>query len=228
MDSEELQLRVYKERDLGVFVSANLRWDSHIYTITGQANKMLGLLKGTCPLLRNTAARRMLYLTLLRTQPYFVRKIWSPHTVKLRSRVESVQRRASAWILNYKHAESTCQKRLKSLTCALPRARERSVIWYSFSKHCFAALIWTSTPLSPFATTVAPDPVLIPASCSKTPFSKSNTFNAIYFNHLVKIWNNTCRVLPPTTFASLPSFKRNIGSMYKHLLETIFDIEMPC
>jgi hypothetical protein len=50
MNSKE-PLRVDKEKDLGVCVSANFNWDVHIHTITGKANKILGLLKQTCPLL---------------------------------------------------------------------------------------------------------------------------------------------------------------------------------
>ena len=67
-----------------------------------------------------------------------------------------------------------------------------------------------------------------PSLTLKVPLCKSNTFKASYFNRLVKIWNYTYKILPPTTFATLSSFKRNIRSTYKHLLGTMFDIEMPC
>ena len=50
--SSKKLLRVDKEKGIGVCVSANFNWDVHIHTITGKANKMLGLLKGTRHLLR--------------------------------------------------------------------------------------------------------------------------------------------------------------------------------
>ena len=108
--------------------------------------------------------------------------------------------------------------------------KERFLIWYSSSRLSLATLqIWTSTPLSPFTTTIGPNSVKIPPSpLIKVPLCKSNTFKASYFNRLVKIWNYSCKILPPTTFATLSSFKRNIRSTYKHLLGTMFDIEMPC
>ena len=79
---------------------------------------MLGLLKRTC-LLRNITVRRTLYLTLVRSQLCYASEIWSPQTVKLRSRVESVQRRASAWIRNYQNGEFAYQQRLKIVNLLL-------------------------------------------------------------------------------------------------------------
>ncbi|CAB4032175.1 Hypothetical predicted protein, partial [Paramuricea clavata] len=90
MNSKEL-LRVDKEKGLGVCVSTNFSWDVHIHTITGNANKMLGLLKRTCPLLRDKTVRRTLYLSLVRSQLCYASEVWFPHTVKLKSRVESIQ-----------------------------------------------------------------------------------------------------------------------------------------
>ena len=60
--------RVEKEKDLGVCVNMNLSWNDHICIITAKGNKMLGLLKRTCPLLTNTTVRRTLHSTLVRSQ----------------------------------------------------------------------------------------------------------------------------------------------------------------
>jgi hypothetical protein len=107
--------RVEKEKDLGVCVNSNLSWNVHIFTITAKRNKMLGLLKRTCPLLANTTVRWMLYLTLVRSQLSYATEVWSPHTTKLISKVESVQRRATAWILKPKRGEITYKQRLTTL-----------------------------------------------------------------------------------------------------------------
>ena len=50
MGSKNL-LRVDKEKDLGVDVCANFKWNVHTHTIICKANRMLGQLKRTCPLL---------------------------------------------------------------------------------------------------------------------------------------------------------------------------------
>ncbi|CAB4044669.1 Hypothetical predicted protein [Paramuricea clavata] len=57
-------LRVDKEKDLGVCVSANFNWDVHVHTVTGKANKIHGMLKRTCPLLRDKTVQRTLYRLL--------------------------------------------------------------------------------------------------------------------------------------------------------------------
>ena len=44
--------RVLEEKDLGVTISSNLSWDSHVSRIVLKAIRMLGLLKTTCPLSR--------------------------------------------------------------------------------------------------------------------------------------------------------------------------------
>ena len=43
--------RVLEEKDLGVVISSNLSWDSHVMYIVLKANRMLGLLKRNCPLI---------------------------------------------------------------------------------------------------------------------------------------------------------------------------------
>ena len=62
------QTRVSEEKDLGVVITSTLSWDSHIHTITAKANKLLGLLKRTCPLLTGVSVRRSLYLSLVKSQ----------------------------------------------------------------------------------------------------------------------------------------------------------------
>ena len=41
------------EKDAGVNITNSLTWNTHIQAIIAKANKLLGLLKCTCPLLRN-------------------------------------------------------------------------------------------------------------------------------------------------------------------------------
>ena len=70
--------RVSEEKDLGVIITSTLSWDSHIHTITAKANKLLGLLKRTCTLLRDVSVRRSLYLSLVKSQLCYATQVWSP------------------------------------------------------------------------------------------------------------------------------------------------------
>ena len=71
---------VSEEKDLGVIITSTLSWDSHIHTITAKANKLLGLLKRTCPLLTGVSVRHSLYLSLVKSQLCYATQVWSPLT----------------------------------------------------------------------------------------------------------------------------------------------------
>ena len=60
-------IRVSSEVDLGIILTSNLTWNSHIDKIVAKANKMLGLLRRTCPLSTNCDGRRTLYLSLVKS-----------------------------------------------------------------------------------------------------------------------------------------------------------------
>ena len=97
--------RVLEEKDLGIIISNNLSWDSHVMHIALKAYRMLGLLKKTCPLITDVKVRRTLYLSLVKSQLSYATDVWSPGSVKLRTIVERVQRCATRRILRTKIGE---------------------------------------------------------------------------------------------------------------------------
>lgn len=70
--------RVTEEKDLINYVAA-------------KANKLLGLLKRTCPLLTDVSVRRTLYLSLIKSQLCFGTQVWSPSQHCLKAKIERVQ-----------------------------------------------------------------------------------------------------------------------------------------
>ena len=59
-------VHVRKEKDLGCIITNHLTWNQQVLVVVCKANKMLGLLRRTCPLLTNTKVRRSLYLSLVK------------------------------------------------------------------------------------------------------------------------------------------------------------------
>ena len=98
LDNVELE-RVSTEKDAGVNITKSLTWKTLIRAITAKANKLLGLLKRTCPLLNDVSARRSLYLALVKSQLFYATQVWSPEKIALKTQIERVQRRATRWIL---------------------------------------------------------------------------------------------------------------------------------
>jgi hypothetical protein len=56
---------------LDILVSDNLKWSPHINNIVAKANKMLGFLRRNCFHLTDIRARRLLYLSLVRSHLSF-------------------------------------------------------------------------------------------------------------------------------------------------------------
>ena len=107
--------RVQEEKGLGVTISCNLSWVSHVTCIAHKANRMLGLLKRTCPLITDFKVRRTLYLSLVQSQLSYATEVWSPANVQLRTILERVQRRATRWILRARIGEISYKQRLLTL-----------------------------------------------------------------------------------------------------------------
>ena len=62
----------------------------------------------------------------------------------------------------------------------------------------------------------------------KTPVCKTSTFQASYFNRIVKLWNYICKFSPTTSFSTTASFCNFVTEHMFHLLHNHFDIYYPC
>jgi hypothetical protein len=67
-----------------------------------------------------------------------------------------------------------------------------------------------------------------PSIMLKPNFCKTTTFQASYFNRIVKLWNLICTVAPFSCFSSVSTFKTFVIKFYFSLLSSIFDIDYPC
>ena len=104
-----------KEKDLGCIITNHLTWDQQVLVVVYKANKMLGLLRRTRPLLTNTKVRRSLYLSLVKCHLDYATQIWSPALTSLNIKIENVQRRATRWILKQRKGEQSYKERLVTL-----------------------------------------------------------------------------------------------------------------
>ncbi len=87
--------RVESEVDLGITVTSNLCWNTHITQIVKKSNKTLGLLRRTCPLLTDCDVRCTLYLSLVKSQLCYATEVWSPSQCNNKIKLEIIQRRAT-------------------------------------------------------------------------------------------------------------------------------------
>ena len=82
---------------LGVIISEDFKWTTHINKITSKANSMLGLLKRNlkrCPL----DCKKLGYTSMVRSNLEYAAAIWDPYQQGDIGRLEHVQREAARFI----------------------------------------------------------------------------------------------------------------------------------
>ena len=87
------------EKDLGVHITSKLKWSEQCKAIITKANSKLGMIKRTCAFTNSSIQRRVLYLSLVRSQFEHCSVIWRPLDVEYLNKVEKLQKRAIKWIL---------------------------------------------------------------------------------------------------------------------------------
>ena len=98
------------EKDLGVFVSSDLKPSAHIAKIAAKANARVGLIKRTFTYMDKDIFLS-LYTTLVRPILDYGVQCWSPYLVKDINKLEQVQRRATLMVpeCSALHYEDRCK-----------------------------------------------------------------------------------------------------------------------
>ena len=122
-DINDIQLEcVSDEKDLGIIVSEDLKWDKQCSEAVKKANRMLGMIK------RNFSDRSQetimaLYKSLVRPHLEYCCQIWSPYYKKDIKLIEGVQKRATKLVTGMK--ELNYNDRLKQMGLQRLEGRRR-------------------------------------------------------------------------------------------------------
>ncbi|MCP4488455.1 MAG: hypothetical protein GY820_14220, partial [Gammaproteobacteria bacterium] len=98
---------VDSEKDLGVMVATTLDWAEQCAKLYSKANQKLGMARRNCHFVIDKNRRRVLYLTLVRSQFEHCSVIWRPVTKTLIEKLEGLQKRAIKWILREEYISYT-------------------------------------------------------------------------------------------------------------------------
>jgi hypothetical protein len=93
---------VESEKDLGVYVTSDLKWEVNVAALCTKASSRLGLMRRSLRFVKDQKQKRAFYLSLVRSLFEHCSVIWRPTTSTLLEKVESIQRRAVKWILHEK------------------------------------------------------------------------------------------------------------------------------
>ena len=80
------------KRDLGIFINERFDWHDHNNFILKKGNQMLGTTKRTCHFVFDRGKKRMLYLTLVRSNFEHCSTIWRPVNVVNIQKCEALQK----------------------------------------------------------------------------------------------------------------------------------------
>ena len=93
MHNQELE-SVDTAKYLGVNISRDLGWNTHINKIAADANRTLGFVKRNVQT-KNKDTRTLAYNSLVRPQVEYGSTVWSPYRKENKDKIEMVQRRTT-------------------------------------------------------------------------------------------------------------------------------------
>ena len=125
-------------------VSNNLSWSTHTIQMCAKATRTLGLIIRVCSKdIVDQENRKLLYITLVRSQLEYASNLWSAYTIKERALIENVQRKATKFILNHYNRVISYKGRLLKFTCCHLNLGERSLISSFYININVGYLTWT-------------------------------------------------------------------------------------
>jgi hypothetical protein len=86
------------EKDLGVMVSPNMKWNAQHRKLLSKAGQKLGLLRRSCSFSKNLSHRKVLYLAIVRSQFEHCSQIWRPVNATQMDKFEALQKRGIKWV----------------------------------------------------------------------------------------------------------------------------------
>ena len=82
---------------LGIQISRDLSWHSHVAKVSAKGNKSLGFIRRNIRTL-SKATKTLAYQTLVRPSLEYASCVWAPHLKHLREAIEKIQRRAVRYV----------------------------------------------------------------------------------------------------------------------------------
>ncbi len=216
--------RSSRQRDLGISITSDLKWNTQVQDISSKANKMLGFVKRTAYAICNQSVRKALYLTLVRSQLAYVSQVWAPQTVNNIQTVEHVQRRATKFILSLPYQTNISYKERLQILDLIPLC-----YWHEYLDivYIFKSLKNDSDSRN----------ISVKVSTRETRSTSNGTFLNVgkcrtvnyqnsYYIRAAKVWNTLPSNIRDTT-KSLTSFKTLLHKHYKDLTDSVFNPDDP-
>jgi hypothetical protein len=213
--------------DLGVTVNNSLTWTDHISLIRGKALRNLGFVKRTLGFNAPLAAKKTLYIALVRSIVTYCTQLWSPSSRRDCLRIEGIQRLATRYIIN--NSDISYGDRLRILNM-IPLCYFREIQDLTFFYNMLHGRL--DIDIDRYFTRNQRQNIGI-----VRPFVRSRfrTENARFFftNRVLIYWDklplNIKSIVPPRSLDTKPyCFKRALYKYYTILRDTRFNVDDMC
>lgn len=203
LNGEALE-KVDSYKYLGLLLTADLSWSSHISGICAKARKILGLVYRRFYGAADQEAIKQLYISIVRPHLEYGCQIWDPHLVKDKTALENVQkfacRIASArWdegyedLLNHLNLQPLHQRRLHA---------KLGLLYKIIHKLCFF-------PENTFQErSICHSHRVTHQHQLNIPFAHSNSYLYSFVPHTISTWNSL-----PDNFVCAPSYASFMGHL---------------
>ena len=197
---------VKESKYLGVTITQDLRWDTHVTNVTNRANQKLGLLRRALKV-SSISAKEQAYKALVRPSLEYASAVWDPYNEKEVTKLERVQRRAARWVVRRFRQTSSVSEMLEQLQWPpLSQRRRLARLALMFKYHHGHLKIRSKskpTPQPPCRSSRKTNPSAYSLPYCRTEYRKNS-----FFPRTVAEWNN----LPTeaVTAATVGSFKSQI------------------
>ena len=205
---DQVLAQVDDAKYLGVNISHNLEWSSHIDAVTSKSNQSLGFIRrnlNECPKeLRQTA-----YFSLVRSTLEYACTVWDPHLVKDINSLEKVQRLAARVVVHDFSSYTSVTAIMEELGWESLADRRRDM------RLCLMYKIVHGLVNIPTADILTPTDSRTRQShpyCYRHLATHTNSYKFSYFPHTIPEWDSlhTDIVSSPT----LPTFKSRLKTSH--------------
>ena len=189
---------------LGVTLTSDLSWNTHITNICQKANKTLAFLRRNLQI-HSVQLKEMAYKTLIRLLVEYGATVWDPYSERNIYQLEMVQRRAARYVMKRYHNTSSVTEMLGQLDwepLAVRRENIRLAMMYNIHNNLVA--FDSQQYITPVPRSTRP----VHQFGYKVLHSRTDYHMNSFFPRTVRAWNN----LPLETVmsSSLAAFRHNL------------------
>jgi hypothetical protein len=142
IEGKDWQLsKTFTERDVGVYISDDLKWSNQINQAIAKANSKLGLILKTFTS-RDKTLMKTLYCSYVRPHLEFAASVWNPYLEKDIQKLEKIQNRATKTIPELRHMLNEDRNRQLNLTSLRTRRLRGDLIQQFRIIHGIDSLEW--------------------------------------------------------------------------------------